>query len=357
MLQAPLPHDKPLGLTGDGAAQYLFLNRVGTGCGEAPSPETAEPRGNPRGVHRISGRWRFGWRCDHGHRFWSEPIRGPEGLHPSCSRNSGSSPKGGGNYGGRWNDRSSVDASVRSLSKPAHCTTSGLIFCLSGASLHSGRRGRRDRQHPCPLDCGARPWHCRVHPVNLDIPLSLFPQPSAKPATASLPRDPFLVDLRRAHPDFAVHCIFDVGANIGQSVDRYRRACPAAVIHAFEPVRQSHAVLLERFGHDAGVHCRRLALGSTVKIGALMRASGTSTDNHLLEGTPRPGLPVESVEVSTGEAYCSAHDVDRIDFLKIDAEGHDMEVLKGFLDLLQDHRIGFVQVEASMNPGNRRHVP
>lgn len=191
--------------------------------------------------------------------------------------------------------------------------------------------------------------------------MSLSSRPSAAsapaPATASLPRDPFLVDLQRAHPDFAVRCIFDVGANIGQSVDRYRRACPDAVIHAFEPVARSHAVLLERFGHDAGVFCRRLALGSNVRADALMRAAGTSTDNHLLAGTPRPGLPVEHVQVSTGEAYCSAQGVDRIDFLKIDAEGHDMEVLKGFLGLLRGHRIGFVQVEASMNPGNRRHVP
>ncbi|WP_420468418.1 FkbM family methyltransferase [Panacagrimonas sp.] len=176
-------------------------------------------------------------------------------------------------------------------------------------------------------------------------------------SAAALPRDPFLTDLRRANAAFQVRCIFDVGANIGQSTDRFRRACPEAIIHAFEPIGQSYAALYSRFATDNFVRCENLALGAKAAGTGLMRASGTSTDNHLLNEAPRPGLPVEMVQMTSGEAYCERHGIEQIDFLKIDAEGHDMEVLRGFLKLLRQHRIAFVQVEASMNPGNQRHVP
>lgn len=179
--------------------------------------------------------------------------------------------------------------------------------------------------------------------------------PSQTPA--ALPRDPFLTDLRRANAAFPVRCIFDVGANIGQSTDKFRRACPEAVIHAFEPIRLSYDALRARFAADASVRCSHVALGAKAHGTGLMRASGTSTDNHLLSDLPRPGLPVETVQMTSGEAYCDQQRIEQIDFLKIDAEGHDMEVLRGFLKLLRQHRIAFVQVEASMNPGNQRHVP
>lgn len=182
------------------------------------------------------------------------------------------------------------------------------------------------------------------------------PDPAAA-QTAPAPRDPFLTDLRRANPAFPVRCIFDVGANIGQSTDKFRRACPEAVIHCFEPIGQSYERLRARFAHDPAVHCNPLALGIQSQGTGLMRAAGTATDNHLLSAPPCPGLPVETVNMTSGEAYCTRHGVLHIDFLKIDAEGHDMDVLKGFLQLLREHRIAFVQVEASMNPGNQRHVP
>jgi hypothetical protein len=47
--------------------------------------------------------------------------------------------------------------------------------------------------------------------------------------------------------------------------------------------------------------------------------------------------------------------LDHIDFLKIDTEGHDLEVLHGFLPRLG--QVDFVEVEAGMNPYNTTHVP
>lgn len=45
--------------------------------------------------------------------------------------------------------------------------------------------------------------------------------------------------------------------------------------------------------------------------------------------------------------------IDRIDFLKIDTEGHNLQVLTGFGAALD--RVDFLQVEAGMNAYNKTH--
>ena len=77
--------------------------------------------------------------------------------------------------------------------------------------------------------------------------------------------------------------------------------------------------------------------------------------NRLLpDGTALPDGAVE-VEVRTGASLMQALGVERIDFLKIDTEGHDLEVLHGFLPMLDC--VDFIQVEAGMNPYNETHAP
>jgi hypothetical protein len=47
---------------------------------------------------------------------------------------------------------------------------------------------------------------------------------------------------------------------------------------------------------------------------------------------------------------------ERIGFLKIDAEGHDLEVLRGFAAMLKASRVDLVEAEVGMNPENRMHA-
>jgi predicted sugar kinase len=52
-----------------------------------------------------------------------------------------------------------------------------------------------------------------------------------------------------------------------------------------------------------------------------------------------------TVEVATLDAFADAHGIDRIDFLKIDVEGHEKDVIAGASQRLHDGRIGVVQFE------------
>ena len=66
---------------------------------------------------------------------------------------------------------------------------------------------------------------------------------------------------------------------------------------------------------------------------------------------------MEPVEVVTLDEACSARRIQHVSYLKIDTEGGDLNVLKGGERLLRSQQIDFVEVEASMHTGNRRHVP
>jgi hypothetical protein len=56
-------------------------------------------------------------------------------------------------------------------------------------------------------------------------------------------------------------------------------------------------------------------------------------------------LETETVMLDTLENYCAQRQIGRIDFLKIDVEGHELEVFKGGRSLFAENRVGMIQFE------------
>lgn len=147
--------------------------------------------------------------------------------------------------------------------------------------------------------------------------------------------------------------IFDVGANIGQSAREFREAFPDSTIHAFEPIQLTYAQLADYASQDARTHAHRVALSRT--NGDLhMISRGVSTGNRVTRNAS--AQDVETVRAVTGDTFCGEHNIGTIDFLKIDAEGHDLDVVLGFRDMLLGGKVKFVQVECGLSPANTVHV-
>jgi FkbM family methyltransferase len=160
-------------------------------------------------------------------------------------------------------------------------------------------------------------------------------------------------DLRTALPKLRAEMVFDVGANIGQSVDEYLTHFPNAEIHTFEPVTDTFETLSSRFRNIGRVHAHKLAFGATEGT-ATMLLDGPSDVFRIGEAN---GSPTETVPISTVDSFCSQHRIDRVNFLKIDVEGFDLEVLKGATQMLDRGAIDVVQVESGMSPRHDWHVP
>lgn len=155
-------------------------------------------------------------------------------------------------------------------------------------------------------------------------------------------------------PGWQPQVIFDVGANIGQSAAEYASAFPKAAIHCFEPVPDSFARLSAATATLPRVTAHPVALGQhqgTVR----MSCNGTSVGNRILADQTAEGPHVVEVAMRTGAAMLSELGLKRLSFLKIDTEGHDLDVLKGFGPRLK--HVDFIQVEAGMNPYNETQVP
>jgi FkbM family methyltransferase len=151
-----------------------------------------------------------------------------------------------------------------------------------------------------------------------------------------------------------------VGAYVGQSAGDYLAAFPEADVYCFEPAAETFSHLSEKFAGNTRVHCFRLALGAEPGEGALLSDERGSSFASLSTTPDVEGMPTaqpERVEVETLDRFTRAQGIDHIDFLKIDTEGHDLEVLRGADQLLRSNSVDLIEVEAGMNPENRAHVP
>lgn len=137
---------------------------------------------------------------------------------------------------------------------------------------------------------------------------------------------------------------FDVGANLGDWTQEVLAVNPAATIHCFEPALTTFSQLTAR-GFPSNVICNQLTLGDA--LGEI--EFFVHTDSKISSIYPgyivRAADHVERVKVTTVDDYCARNSIDRIDFLKIDVEGHDLAVLKGARAMLAEKRIGCVQFE------------
>lgn len=155
----------------------------------------------------------------------------------------------------------------------------------------------------------------------------------------------------RRLPQWRPSVILDVGANVGQSALGFAAAFPKAAVHCFEPFPASFRQLLLNTRHLENVTAHRFGLGRDDAV-MQMTDGEVSTQNHLQ--SEASGETV-AVDIRTGAALLDLLGIAEVSYLKIDTEGHDLEVLQGLIPALP--RIDFIQVEAGMNAYNKTHVP
>lgn len=165
-------------------------------------------------------------------------------------------------------------------------------------------------------------------------------------------------DISHFLPNYQVKTVFDVGANVGQSMEKYLTQFPHAKIHCFEPTGSTFKQLLENVNNNVRVNCYQVALSSSESKGKMVIQGSNDMFYLLDESKPNAAeeMVTETVDVLTMDQFCQSHQIEQISYLKIDTEGGDLEVLKGAVDLLSAQKIDFVEVEAGMSPINDRHV-
>ena len=132
-----------------------------------------------------------------------------------------------------------------------------------------------------------------------------------------------------------LHTVLDVGANVGDWTSMLLALNPTAQIHAFEPCVSAYDKLSRR-GFGANVTLHQVALSSSAGPARLQIFGDASGLNSLhnrygLEDAAglAPATRSEEVQLETVDAFCSKISLPCIDLMKIDTEGHEIDVLQG----------------------------
>jgi len=117
---------------------------------------------------------------------------------------------------------------------------------------------------------------------------------------------------------------FDIGANVGQTVDALLQA--DAVVVAVEPNPSCLPVLDYYFRHNRSVTIVNKALGASAGSGELHYTEAETTASMRADW-PFPNRNVLEVEITTVDALIAEFGVPQL--LKVDVEGFELQVFKG----------------------------
>lgn len=137
--------------------------------------------------------------------------------------------------------------------------------------------------------------------------------------------------------------ILDVGANVGQSSEAYRRIYPNAKIFAFEPVPATFSRLKDRFKANTQIQPCQLAFGDAPGTATMYLSKGDQT-NSMLPKKNRTGDTIE-IRTDTVDNFCASNAISTVDILKVDVEGNEGRVFAGAAGLFQKKAVRLIFTE------------
>jgi FkbM family methyltransferase len=156
---------------------------------------------------------------------------------------------------------------------------------------------------------------------------------------------------------------FDVGANRGDWTNFVISNCTTSYSgHLFEISKVMRQRLRERIYPTEGnlIVFNDFGLSDAVTINEFRRFVGAEGVNTLLTQADywENDLPsvIEETQLMDGDTYCANAGVEYIDLLKIDTEGWELNVLKGFLGMFSEWQIKVAQFEYGYLNGENHTV-
>ena len=159
--------------------------------------------------------------------------------------------------------------------------------------------------------------------------------------------------------------IFDVGANRGQSIERFIQINKDLKVHAFEPNPDEYETLIKKFSSNADIYLNNFGISEnqeSMNLNVTIN-SGNSSFYNIKKNTDWIKIrskqfktnqddfikKIVKVKCDTLDNYCHNNKIEQIDLLKIDTQGFEDKVLSGASNLIQNKKIKFIELEIMLD--------
>ncbi len=159
-----------------------------------------------------------------------------------------------------------------------------------------------------------------------------------------------LIESKKMFGDGKNLVFFDGGANVGDFTSLVLEVFDgASKIFCFEPLKKNIQALRERFGQNPNVVIEEFALDKSSGK-SLIHFSDKNTKlaslyDRKIDFAGKANDRVEEIKTVSLSDFCSQQDIQRIDYLKLDTEGSELDVLAGARELVADKKITIIQFE------------
>ena len=148
--------------------------------------------------------------------------------------------------------------------------------------------------------------------------------------------------IKKVLPSIGDAACIDIGAHVGNYSAMLAKHV-SGPIYAIEPLSSSFELL--RRQTNPRIHPYKLAITDFDGVAPIYSRKEKGEDSTLRGESIADGATVEQIPVSTLDSFVKELGLHNVGFVKIDTEGHEMEVLSGMKHMLKESPPLFIQFE------------
>lgn len=140
--------------------------------------------------------------------------------------------------------------------------------------------------------------------------------------------------------------IIDIGANKGQTIERFKKIFNKPKIYAFEPTNNLTKLLEKKYANDQNVKIFNQAVGNKHGKTIFYNYLNNELNSiYKIKDSHHKKFKTTQCKITTVDHFCLKHKLKKIDILKIDTQGNEKKILEGAKKSLKNGVFKVIELE------------
>ena len=136
--------------------------------------------------------------------------------------------------------------------------------------------------------------------------------------------------------------VFDIGANVGDWSNFFIKEHGNFNLYMFEPSLCAFEALKNNISATSKIHFYKIGFGESIKKANIYYDYNTQGSASILNSKASIS---EEIEIETIDSFCEKNNINEIDFIKMDVQGYEYNILLGALKMIEKESIKVIQFE------------